>query len=490
MNFHRSSMIRLLLVLLTLAGASTSLHAAQPSGEVTELREPLFEAATKALSRANSARASTLAPLAYAEGAQAYRRAEKTLADAGSIESIRKDVSKAEAAFSSAAEQAAVADTAFGGTLRAREDADNAEAERYAPDAWRKAEVTFSDAVTALERGRERTAGRSAEKALTAYRDAELEAIKTNYLSETRTLLEQADELRAERYAPQSFAQASELLSTAENALTEDRYDTDRPRSLAQQAKHAARHAIYVSEQADQIRRGDLRLEDLLLGWEASISNVAAQLDIPVYFDTGESEALASIQDGVLDLQTQLRARDASLTERDEQIEAMRAQVSDLQQNLGDQSAAAQRLNAVLKQQEENRRRFAAVESLFAVDQASVLRKGSTVIVRLIGLTFDSGAAEIKEEHKALLALLQDAIGQFPGASVVVEGHTDAFGSDAVNLELSQRRANAIETYLQEQGGTGGQVTALGYGESQPLANNETAEGRRRNRRIDVVIYP
>ncbi|MEM1232029.1 MAG: OmpA family protein [Pseudomonadota bacterium] len=484
--------VRFMAVLL--AAALTSLTAgianAASDGEVAELREPLFEAATAALSKANKRNASVLAPLAYADGAQAYRRAEKTLADSGSIDSIRRDVDKAQAAFELAAQRAEAADAAFGGTVRARDDADNAEAARYAPNAWRDAEETFAEATVALERGRERSAERAAEKALAAYRDAELEAIKTNYLSETRTLLEQADDLRAERYAPKSFAQASELLSTAETALNEDRYDTDRPRSLAQQAKHAAQHAIYVSTQADQIRRGDLLLEDLLLGWEGSIRKVAEQLDTPVYFDNGEAQALASIQDGVLELQTQLRARDASLTERDEQIAAMQAQVNDLQQNLGDQSAAAERLNAVLKQQEDNRRRFAAVEGLFAVDQASVLRKGSTVIVRLIGLTFDSGEAQIKDTHIPLLELLRDAIGQFPGASVVVEGHTDSFGSDAVNLDLSQRRANAVESYLQEQGGTGGQVTALGYGESQPLANNETAEGRRRNRRIDVVIYP
>ncbi|MGI9326418.1 MAG: OmpA family protein [Pseudomonadales bacterium] len=485
----RSFTPTLLATMIAIACYAAGAFAANQAA-VTELREPLFEAATSALSSANGVKASVLAPLAYEEGALAYKRAEKTLADAGSIDSITRDVKRATDAFTRSATLAASAAQAFGGTLRARDDAENAEAEKYALDDWRDAEVEFYEAATALERGRERSANRAAEKALDLYRSAELEAIKSNYLSETRDLLEQADELRAERYAPKSFIAAAETLELAETELTNNRYDTDRPRNLAQQAKHSALHAIYVAKLADQVRKDEVKLEDVLLSWEASIRNVASQLDIPVYFDSGESQALASIQDGIVELQTQLAANEASLTERNEQINALNSQLSDLQQNLGDQSAAAERLNTVLRQQEQNRQRFAAVENIFAVDQASVLRKGSTVIIRLIGLTFDSGASVLKEDHEAVLQQLTQALGQFPGASVVVEGHTDSFGSDAVNLELSQKRADAVEAYLTGRGVGSNKVTALGYGESQPLANNETAEGRRRNRRIDVVIYP
>ena len=97
----------------------------------------------------------------------------------------------------------------------------------------------------------------------------------------------------------------------------------------------------------------------------------------------------------------------------------------------------------------------------------------------------------LKPEHHRLLDQLLDALSVFPAANVVIEGHTDSFGSDAGNLTLSQQRADAVQTYLTDKGGiSADRLTALGYGESQPLANNESAEGRRRNRRIDVVIYP
>jgi len=74
---------------------------------------------------------------------------------------------------------------------------------------------------------------------------------------------------------------------------------------------------------------------------------------------------------------------------------------------------------------------------------------------------------------------------------MVIEGHTDAFGSDSDNLTLSQRRADAVAQFLLNNASVSPvNMTALGYGESHPVANNETEEGRRTNRRIDVVIYP
>ncbi|HEX7037402.1 MAG TPA: OmpA family protein, partial [Pseudomonadales bacterium] len=86
---------------------------------------------------------------------------------------------------------------------------------------------------------------------------------------------------------------------------------------------------------------------------------------------------------------------------------------------------------------------------------------------------------------------VQRALAEFPRANLIIEGHTDSFGSDASNQALSQARADAVLEYLVANGSISrSDVQALGYGEAQPVANNETPEGRRRNRRIDIVIYP
>jgi len=111
--------------------------------------------------------------------------------------------------------------------------------------------------------------------------------------------------------------------------------------------------------------------------------------------------------------------------------------------------------------------------------------------MRMVGLTFDSGASSIKEEHAELLQKLRASADVFPRSRISIEGHTDAYGSDTNNLTLSEERAQAVKDYLVSETGMDAlRINSVGYGESQPVANNETAEGRKKNRRIDVVITP
>ena len=120
-----------------------------------------------------------------------------------------------------------------------------------------------------------------------------------------------------------------------------------------------------------------------------------------------------------------------------------------------------------------------------------MLRDGNDVIVRLVGLSFDVGKSVIKPEHFGLLTKVQNAINTFPDCKISVEGHTDSHGSDVLNLSLSQERADAVMAYLvANMSIDSSRIEAVGYGESNPIANNETAEGRAKNRRIDIVIHP
>ena len=89
----------------------------------------------------------------------------------------------------------------------------------------------------------------------------------------------------------------------------------------------------------------------------------------------------------------------------------------------------------------------------------------------------------------ALLTKVKQAIALYPGARIVIEGHTDAYGTDENNLVLSQQRADAVRQYLLANSPiSADEIEAVGYGETRPIANNETKEGRQKNRRIDVVI--
>ncbi|MFV2090082.1 MAG: OmpA family protein, partial [Pseudomonadales bacterium] len=367
-----------------------------------------------------------------------------------------------------------------------------------AVDDWDEGESNFSEATRRLERSSIKYAQRYADKAETAYRAGELAAIKANYLNETKDLIQKAEKLRAERYAPMSLNNARILLDTAETALNTDRYDTDRPRSLAVDAKHNARHAIYVSRLEQRIRERQTNLESVLLEWEASIGRLGDALDKPVYFDNGETAAIDELLVSLDSIKKTGDSLTQDLSDREQQLAALNEQVTKMQELLGGGNQTIEELEVLLaqqarhlEQQARHRERFTKVESLFESNQATVLRQGDTVIIRMIGLNFDSGAAQLKQEHRPILDVLEQAISEFPESQVVVEGHTDAFGSDQQNLALSQARADSVVKHLLISLPISPlNLNSMGYGESRPVANNETPEGRKRNRRIDVIIQP
>jgi outer membrane protein OmpA-like peptidoglycan-associated protein len=160
----------------------------------------------------------------------------------------------------------------------------------------------------------------------------------------------------------------------------------------------------------------------------------------------------------------------------------MTARISELELALGSNEM-------VVEETERMQRQLKEVEALFSPNQAQVYRAGNDMIIRLIGLSFPTGQAVIETKYFGVLRQLQDALRVFPDYPVIVEGHTDSIGSDVSNMALSQQRADAVREYLiANQGLPYAQVKAVGYGKLRPIADNETAEGRARNRRIDIVI--
>ncbi|CAD5108802.1 OmpA family protein [Zestomonas carbonaria] len=111
-----------------------------------------------------------------------------------------------------------------------------------------------------------------------------------------------------------------------------------------------------------------------------------------------------------------------------------------------------------------------------------------TVRVEL-DVKFDFDKSVVKEESYGDIKNLADFMNQYPQTTTVVEGHTDSVGTDAYNQALSERRANAVRDVLVNQYGVGAErVDSVGYGESRPVADNATAEGRAINRRVEAEV--
>ncbi|MGE0334235.1 MAG: OmpA family protein [Gammaproteobacteria bacterium] len=114
--------------------------------------------------------------------------------------------------------------------------------------------------------------------------------------------------------------------------------------------------------------------------------------------------------------------------------------------------------------------------------------EAGTKLISLEGTHFDFNKATLKPEAMSKLDHAAQVMTDNPGIKVNVEGHTDSVGSDAYNQNLSDRRAKSVVDYLVGKGVDAGRLMSAGYGESRPVATNDSAEGRAQNRRVDLIV--
>ncbi|HEY6943615.1 MAG TPA: OmpA family protein [Candidatus Acidoferrum sp.] len=110
------------------------------------------------------------------------------------------------------------------------------------------------------------------------------------------------------------------------------------------------------------------------------------------------------------------------------------------------------------------------------------------LIVNMSDVLFDTGSYTLKPGAREKLAKISGILLAHPGLTMQIEGHTDSVGGDEFNQQLSERRADSVRDFLAQNGVQGSSITARGFGKTQPVASNDTAEGRQRNRRVELVV--
>jgi len=110
------------------------------------------------------------------------------------------------------------------------------------------------------------------------------------------------------------------------------------------------------------------------------------------------------------------------------------------------------------------------------------------LIVNMSDVLFDFGKSTLRQGTREKLAKVSGIVLAHPGLKLEIEGHTDSIGSDEFNQKLSEQRASAVREYLAAQGVPGDTMTSRGFGKTQPVASNNTNEGRQRNRRVEMVV--
>ncbi len=188
----------------------------------------------------------------------------------------------------------------------------------------------------------------------------------------------------------------------------------------------------------------------------------------------------------------QVAAQDSIITQLRVELSALRKKLWQTELRAGVAEADRSAAESALTRRQRREQLLTQIRADLGRDAGDVqVTAGGRIVVQVPGLEFRVGEAHLAPGQAELMNLIADIVGRFPDATVRIEGHTDDTGSRSANLELSRRRAatvaGGIERRLELPEGT---IAVVGHGPDRPVAPNSTAEGRTRNRRIDLVIEP
>lgn len=189
-----------------------------------------------------------------------------------------------------------------------------------------------------------------------------------------------------------------------------------------------------------------------------------------------------------LRLQSLARAEEAARAQEEAEAARRESELSSAEADAARRVAEAQAAEAQLAKREAELAMAAADSLRIQLESMTARRDARGQVMTLSGDAFASGQSSLRPEARAGLTRVIEFIQSQPGKSVLIEGHTDNRGGANLNQALSQKRAEAVRRALIEEGIDGSRLTAVGRGMDQPVADNGTAEGRARNRRVDIVI--
>jgi len=183
---------------------------------------------------------------------------------------------------------------------------------------------------------------------------------------------------------------------------------------------------------------------------------------------------------------SQMAAQQSQLQAQQAQLEAERAQAAKAQADAAAAEARARAAEASKSAENANAVREKLRGQLNSVLATSETARG--LIVNMSDVLFDTGKYSLKPDTKISLAKVSGILQAYPGLKLQVEGYTDSVGSDQMNQKLSENRADAVRDFLLSQGVQQDNITATGYGKTNPIADNATSKGRAQNRRVQLVV--
>jgi outer membrane protein OmpA-like peptidoglycan-associated protein len=357
-------------------------------------------------------------------------------------------------------------------------------------------------------------------------------------IAAARLAIQEAKNSGADQRAPRQYDAAVAHLNVAQNSWDQAK-DAQAAAHWARLAEGEARDAQYRAETAaleeelrrerDRKARGELAVRDAEIAMLQGAARAEAEKRAAEAEARAREEAEARAREERARLEDELARRDAANREAEARLAAEReraereaaqrsqaekdrvaAELERMRMELEETRAAAEEARKAAEAErlklEEQRRadeaRMAEMERLRQEQEktreelratlsrlAQVREEAGKLIVTLPGsIYFDVNKSDVKPAMRARLTEIAKALAAVPEQRVLIEGHTDADGSNEYNLKLSQLRAESVRSVLLAGGVTPGRLEAHGYGETKPVASNTTAAGKSQNRRVELVL--
>jgi len=460
--------VRLLLALLMMLSATAAFAVT-------------IEEVENRMAEAEQFRAVEFSPGNYAEARQALDDARNYLSN-GNHDKARASLDESADYLSRAMKTSQTLTTELPALVESRDRMQMADPQHLRDDLVERAERDFSRVVESAEDGDMDKARAQAKMAKSTIHAAQVVAAREQFARPIAKGIAAARKVHARKYSPKALEASIVAKRDVEKLIKEDPDAQVKMHSVSRRGEKSAMRSMKVAALGDRLNKNPAEIETLVDSEEARFRLLGKYLGVDLS-NAKDAEAQAMLlQQAIAEMERNYKQQ---LQDSDKMIE-------DLNAKLGTYEGDLASMNELRRKLQIKRDAEAKIKRLIKLfdpkDVEILLTTDSDVILRMKSLNFRSGSAVIPPNTYSMLDHASESMMLFTDRSVRVEGHTDAVGANLFNQKLSERRAEAVKSYLMEKIQGQRVVQAVGLGEEKPIMNNETAQGREKNRRIDIVL--
>ena len=326
---------------------------------------------------------------------------------------------------------------------------------------------------------------------------------------EARNAMRIAQSEGAEQYASDSYRHAIQLMNNADGYATNKHVDKKPLIAISREAVQTAEDARAIAvKKMDDVRLGNERQNsaDALAKSQAQADDAIRQKEHAQYDASKAQTAKTQAESDTAQAQAaKAQAESDAAKARNDAVDAQAATAKAQSDMANNQAASANAVSAAQADAEQSR--LAAQQAQQSAQQAetdkaamrtklseqlnSILQTRDSargLIVSMSDVLFDTGKYSLKPGAREKLAKVAGILLAYPGLNIEVGGYTDNVGGDAMNQTLSENRAGSVRDYLVQQGVGTGSVSAKGFGNTLPVASNDSSAGRQQNRRVELLV--